>query len=61
MVQQIRATLLATGVTPEQFHKAFMDGDAHDKFYAEFHAIDKEFKKIKQTQNEPQGSEAIKA
>lgn len=39
LVQQIRGILLASGVTPEQFYKAFTDTKAQDEFYVQLSAL----------------------
>lgn len=40
LVQQIRATLIAAGVKPEDFHAAFLDEAAQDDYFMKVRAIE---------------------
>jgi len=39
LVQQIRATLLAAKITPQEFYDAFKNTKAQDQFFIDLHVI----------------------
>lgn len=43
LVQQIRAILVASKISPQDFFKAFTDAPAQDKYFADLSKVEQEF------------------